>query len=133
MYTNEQDKVSGRRRRRLHSPAFKAELVLQSQQAGVSVAAIAMEHGINPNLLRRWITEHERLGHHDVPPNASGQRDIAAQFIPLPSPGQQEPDWDPTPNAQIVLELQRHGLCASVRWPVSQAQQCAAWLREVMR
>lgn len=81
MYTNEQIEPSGRRRRRMHSPEFKAELVSHCQQAGVSVAAIAMEHGINPNLLRRWITEHERLGQHEALPNAPIQRDIAAQLF----------------------------------------------------
>ena len=36
------------------------------QQSGVSLAAIAMDHGINPNLLRRWMIEHERLGQHEI-------------------------------------------------------------------
>ena len=45
MYTMEQIEHPGRRRRRQHSPEFKAELVLSCQQTSVSVAAIAMEHG----------------------------------------------------------------------------------------
>jgi transposase len=42
------------RRRREHSAEFKQELVARSLQPGVSVAAIAMEHGINANLLFGW-------------------------------------------------------------------------------
>lgn len=133
MYTNEQIEPSGRRRRRMHSPEFKAELVLHCQQAGVSVAAIAMEHGINPNLLRRWITEHERLGQHEALPSAPIQRDIAAQFIPLQLTKQQEPVPQAQAGERIVIDLQRNGMTASVRWPIAQAHQCAAWLRDVMR
>ena len=46
------------RRRREHSAEFKQELVGRSLQSGVSVAAIAMEHGINANLLFGWRRRH---------------------------------------------------------------------------
>jgi transposase len=46
------------RRRREHSIEFKQELVARSLQPGVSVAAIAMEHGINANLLFGWRRRH---------------------------------------------------------------------------
>jgi len=38
--------VRAPRRRREHSAEFKQELIARSLQPGVSVAAIAMEHGI---------------------------------------------------------------------------------------
>ena len=135
MYTNEENEPQSlqRRRRRTHSPEFKSELVMQCQQVGVSVAAVAMEHGINPNLLRRWITEHERLGRHAALPNISMQRDVAAQFIALPLSKAQPPEPHTQIEQPIVIELQRNGLNATVRWPSGQALQCAAWLREVMR
>jgi transposase len=38
----------------VHSDAFKRELVALSLEPGVSVAAIAMAHGINANLLFGW-------------------------------------------------------------------------------
>src|SRR3974390_1744925 len=50
----------GRRRRRVHSSEFKAEAVAASRKPGVSIAAVAMEHSINANLLRRWVIEAER-------------------------------------------------------------------------
>lgn len=83
MYAMKQIKQAGRRPWRKHSPDFKAELVLSYQQTCVSMAAIAMAHGINPNLLRRWITEHERLGHHEAPFSSTPRRDVVAQLIPL--------------------------------------------------
>ena len=42
------------RRRREHSAEFKKELVARSLEPGVSVVAIAMEGGINANLLFGW-------------------------------------------------------------------------------
>jgi transposase len=38
----------------------KRELVKRCQQPGVSVAATAMAHGINANLLRTWILKSSR-------------------------------------------------------------------------
>ncbi len=46
------------RRRREHSAEFKKELVTRSLEPGVSVAAIAMEGGINANLLFGWRRKH---------------------------------------------------------------------------
>jgi transposase len=40
--------------KRRHNPAFKHKLVELTRQVGASVAAIALEHGINANLLFKW-------------------------------------------------------------------------------
>ncbi|MBC7941164.1 MAG: transposase [Chitinophagaceae bacterium] len=42
------------RRRREHSAEFKRQLVARSLEPGASVAAVAMEGGINANLLFGW-------------------------------------------------------------------------------
>ena len=46
--------------RRQYTTAFKRELVERSQQQGASVSAIALENGINANVLFRWRREHLR-------------------------------------------------------------------------
>lgn len=56
---NDQDTPS-KRRRREHSPMFKRELVASSLVPGVSVAAVALEAGINANLLFAWRRLHMR-------------------------------------------------------------------------
>ena len=43
--------------KRKHSAAFKRKLVSLTQQAGASVAAIALEHGVNANLVFKWRTQ----------------------------------------------------------------------------
>ena len=46
--------------RRTYTLEYKADLVRQCGTSGVSVAAMALAHGINANLLRRWIVGHHR-------------------------------------------------------------------------
>jgi transposase-like protein len=51
------------RTRRFYSAQFKAELICACLQPGASIAATAREHGMNANVLHRWLKEH-RLGLH---------------------------------------------------------------------
>lgn len=44
-------------RRRKYSPEFKREAIALTRQPGVSCRQIALEIGINPNLLSRWRRE----------------------------------------------------------------------------
>ena len=46
-----------RRTHRTYTPQFKAELVAAYQQPGASVAAVALQHGMNTNVLHRWLKE----------------------------------------------------------------------------
>lgn len=52
---------NGRRPRRNHDQALKAELVERSLQPGASVSAIALEAGINANLLFKWRRDTRRM------------------------------------------------------------------------
>lgn len=133
MHPNELVAQDGRRHRRQFSNEYKAEVVASCQQRGVSVAAVARAHDLHPNLLRKWVQEHERFGTPESPAMPAVRRDIAAQFIPLRLAQHEAPAAAAEIAQDITIELQHNGLRASVRWPVSQAQQCAAWLRDVMR
>ena len=48
--------------KRRYTDEFKAELVRQCLVPGTSVAATGMAHGVNANLLRRWIVQHGAHG-----------------------------------------------------------------------
>lgn len=98
-----------------------------------SLAAIAMDYGINPNLLRRWVIEHERFGHHELTETTPVPRDIAAQFIPLSLPTPKATPTAAGSAAALTIDLQHNGFTASIRWPMSEAGRCAAWLRDVMQ
>ena len=61
MHTISQDLPRGRTRR-TYSASFRAELVAQCRQVGVSCSAVAISNGMNPNVLRRWIKEAQGGG-----------------------------------------------------------------------
>ena len=50
--------IRARRQRRDHSPEFKRELVARSLLPNASVSSIALEAGINANLLFTWRRSH---------------------------------------------------------------------------
>ena len=50
-----------RRRRRQHSAEFKARVVAACRRPGVSIAAVALEHRLHANLLRRWVVAFDAI------------------------------------------------------------------------
>eukprot|EP01041_Mallomonas_annulata_P013977 gene13977-29747_t len=43
------------------APEFKSKLVRLALEPGASVSGVAVAHGVNPNLLRRWVKESGAL------------------------------------------------------------------------
>ena len=85
MNTIEEEAPVGRRRRRRYSVEFKAQVVAACEGPGVSLAAIALHHKLNANLLRRWVEQaegNERLlvSRSDV----AVQSAVVPAFVPLP-------------------------------------------------
>ncbi len=128
-----EDHAGPRRRRRLHSDEFKARAVASCMQPGMSMAAVAMAHGVNANLLRRWVREAEmKAPAHAIGKSAAQQLQAPQRetlFVPvsLPAP------TAPAPPADIRIELQRGATAITVAWPASAACECATWLRELLR
>lgn len=105
---------------------FKAQAVRASQQPGVSMAAVAMAHGVNANLLRRWAHEMAQ-----PPLDAVAVTDKPTGFIALPMPA---PPAPPAPSAEpIRIEVRRGSTIVAVTWPAGAADACAAWMRELLR
>ena len=129
-----EDHAGPRRRRRLHSDEFKARAVASCMQPGMSMAAVAMAHGINANLLRRWVREAEMKvpAAHAVGKSASHQVQAPQRetlFVPVSLPAPAAPAALP----DIRIELQRGTTAITVTWPASAASECATWLRELLR
>ena len=115
----------GRRRRRAHSPEFKAEAVMASRKPGVSIAAVAMERSINANLLRRWVVEAERAEVTAVGASrALSSPNESFVAVPVRATATEKP---------IRVEVRRGSLTVSVQWPSSAMHECAIWLREVLK
>lgn len=121
--------LMGRRRRRRHSAEFKALVIEECLRPGVSIAAVALAHGLNANMLRKWVIDGEhRLS--APAPAAPAEPEVAAKplptFVPLALPA-------PVIEGEIRVELQRSGTTVKIVWPASAARDCAAWLRDWLR
>lgn len=128
MDTTENLISTGRRRRRHHSVFFKAEAVSACQQPGVSIAAVALERGLNANLLRRWVHEAER-GDAPIairPASPSAGPAEADGFIPVSLSSS-------TIDSPIQIDLRVGRKRLTLQWPASQAQACAVLLRALMK
>ena len=128
MDTSDQAVSVGRRRRRRHTAAFRAEAVAACQHPGVSIAAVALARGLNANLLRRWVLQAER-GTLLVPtrsPAPSAPEENPGGFVPVALSSS-------ATEAAIRIEVRRGASTVSVQWPASAARECALLLRELMR
>lgn len=107
-----------KRRRRRHSAELKRQILEACAQPGASVAAIALAHGINANVVHKWRRAAHRASAVERPVAAPVQ-----SFVPLSLP--------PAAPASSVIEidLRRGATAVQIRWPQSAAAECAAWLR----
>lgn len=133
MYTNNQLHQPSRSRR-TYSSEFKAQLVAACRIPGMSVASVARNHGINHNILHRWLRELSDSGH----PRIHSAADLRpAGFIELPMPAPlpvpSPPTTPPTTEGFVHLEFQRGDLSLKLSWPASSAAEGAVWLRELLR
>lgn len=103
------------RQRKSYPKSFKTQVVQECEQPGVSVAAIAMSHGINPNVVRRWI------------PLFRDQQTVALPaFVPV-NIAVAAPK--PKPQASAIIELPLGEQPITVRWPISDPEGCARFVR----
>ncbi|MGE0113220.1 transposase [Aquabacterium sp.] len=120
---------AGRRRRR-HSPEFRAAVIEACRRPGVSIAAVALANGLNANMLRKWVNDAERTHRHEPAGSREPMRCVPAEpstgFVPLQLPA-------PSVPSEIRIEVKRAGTSISVSWPSGAAAECALWLRELLR
>jgi len=123
-------------------------------EPGASISAVALAHGLNANQVRKW--RHGRglkrsgLATTAAPASTAVATTLAtvaapslraahASFLPVEmirtaaaAPRTASGAQTTAPcKATIDIELKRGGASLGVRWPVSAAGDCAAWLREV--
>lgn len=103
--------------RRRYDAELKQQILNQCAEPGASVASIALSHGINANVVHKW--RRQTCGVPAVQ---------ASAFIPISLP---LPACAPAPD--IRIELRRGVTSVSVTWPLAAAEQCAAWMRELLK
>ncbi|UUZ78248.1 transposase [Polaromonas sp. P1(28)-13] len=130
---SETQRYSTRRTHRTYSPEFKAELLAACQTAGVSIAALAGQHGMNANVLHRWLKEHRTKTHSEVDssgPSPANAAQIAA-FIPLQLSA-------PTPtttvqDSELKVELRKGALSMVITWPTTAVDRFVRWSAEILK
>ena len=103
-------------KRRRYSPRFKAQVMEEALQEGVSVAAVARRHNLNANLLHKWLKTAQG-GIPAAPPTPA--------FISLPAP--------PVPSrptlAEARIEIPGAKGIIKLFWPCDQPQSLAELLK----
>ena len=134
--------------RRRHGAEFKAKVLAACSEPGASIAAVALAHGLNANLVRKWrmgrgvklagIAAPAPVG----PPAAPAPALLAAdaRFLPIEmststaatrAGAAGQADAVHRSAAIVHVEFKRGASSLTVRWPSSAAGDCAAWLREL--
>ena len=93
------------RQRSSYPKPFKAQVVQECLQPGATVSSVAISHGINANVIRKWLPLYR-----DQPAAAS-----LPAFVPLKAPPKR-------PMAGQVI---------TVKWPTSDPEGCAQFIRAV--
>lgn len=115
--------------RRRHGAEFKAKVLAACDEPGASVAAVALTHDLNANLVHKW-----RRGRAAVPALRLGapKPEFVALSLPSTPPSAAEPTTSPAAHIRIAIDRGGSGR-VDVSWPVAAAAECAAWLREWLR
>jgi transposase len=122
MHTMASEAPANRPTRRFYSPEFNIQITHECRQSGASVAGVALSHGINANIVHRWLRE----------PTPSALVPQSQAFVPVTL---NDSASGPAPHAEpdIRVEVQRANATIVVKWPLQGSAACAAWLREWLR
>jgi len=132
--------------RRRHDNELKAKVLAACEEPGASISGVALAHGLNANLVRKWRSGRgvKRVGMAITPTAAiqapSAPLGTAPEFVAIEMPAPAKPAGRaqvepkaaaPTVEAAIQIELRRGALHLDVRWPTAAADDCRAWLSEL--
>jgi transposase len=129
---------SGPRRR--HSDKLKAKVLAACDEPGASISGVALAHGLNANLVRKWRSGRgvklagagtliTSTADHAPPPGMSPE--FVAVQMPAPTKAAARTAAAPIGASSIQIELRRGPLHLNVRWPTTAVDDCRAWLSEL--
>ncbi|SCZ48617.1 IS66-like element accessory protein TnpA [Pseudomonas oryzihabitans] len=107
--------------RRSYPKSFKAQIVEECTQPGALVAGVALSHGLNANLVHKWIRRQQ-----------AQQPAVPSGFIPIPL----GPSGSATPSAAdraIQIAIPHRTGKLSVQRPGNDPEGCARFLRELLK
>jgi transposase-like protein len=104
------------RQRTSYPKPFKAQIVQECLEPGVSMASVALRHGINANLVRKWI-----------PAYRDRQAPTLPAFVPMKLESRPQPDQQMSISIEVPFGPQK----LTVKWPSSDPDGCARFIREL--
>jgi transposase len=91
---------------------FKAQVVQECLQPGATVSSVAIRHGINANVIRKWLPLYR-----DQPPA------VLPSFVPVRATPKRPSE------ASVIIELPLGEQSITVKWPASDPEGCARFVR----
>ncbi len=110
-------------KRRRYTAEFKAKIVAACQQPEASIARIAQDHGLNANLVHKWIRSARQQEAPSTPP----------AFLPIALPAPSAQPQASGSGQSIRIEIPRAGGSLVVNWPLADGDRCLSWLQELLR
>ncbi|MBD1554144.1 IS66-like element accessory protein TnpA [Pseudomonas typographi] len=102
------------RQRSSYPKSFKAQVVQECLQPGASVSRVAISHGINANVIRKWLPIYRDKAVAPLP-----------AFVPVhPIPKRHADE-------AVVIALPLGGQTITVKWPISDPDGCARFIRSL--
>ena len=126
MHTMASEAPAIRPKRRFYSPELKTEVMRECRQSGASVAGVALGHGINANIVHRWLRESAQSALLTETPTPAFVPITLDELAPLAT-------CAPPAKPDIRVEVRRANTTVVVNWPLEGSTACAAWLREWLR
>ena len=131
--------------RRRHSDGLKAKVLAACDEPGASISGVALAHGLNANLVRKWRSGRgaKLAGTGTAIMSAASNSPplgTTPEFVAIKMPAPPKAAARATPEstaaapigeALIQIELRRGPLHLNVRWPSAAAEDCRAWLSEL--
>ena len=102
------------RQRTTYTKLFKSQIVQECLQPDVSIASVALRHGINANLVRKRIQLHRDRKPVSLP-----------AFVPL----KMEAAPVSSPLGMISIEIPIGPQTLTMSWPISDPEGCARFVR----
>ena len=100
------------RQRSSYSKSFKAQVVQERLQPSASISSVAISHGINANVIRKWLPLC---------------RDQPLTTLPAFVPIKVAPRRATEPS--VIIELPFGEQTITVKWPSSDPEGCARFVR----
>ena len=100
------------RQRSSYPKPFKDQVVQECLQPGATVSSVAIRHGINANVIRKWLPLYR-----DQLPAA------LPAFVPVRAAPKRSTE------ASVMIELPLGEQAITVKWPASDPEGCARFVR----